>query len=240
MAQLQRVAIAPNQQFDGHIQLTDAQGHYLQRVLRLQVGDRFIAMDGSQWWLAEIQDGFRATMLEILPAAAEVSTTITLIMAMPKQGMDDIVRQATELGVSTVVPVQSDRTLLKPSTQKLDRWQRIVQEAAEQSERQQIPMVMDPQGAIAALGATKASHRYICTARGDRPSLLSVAQRDRKHLQNVAIAVGPEGGWSEVEVQEAIAFGYQPVSLGRHILRAITAPLVALSILTAVLEDESL
>ncbi|TVQ15957.1 MAG: 16S rRNA (uracil(1498)-N(3))-methyltransferase [Leptolyngbya sp. DLM2.Bin15] len=240
MAQLQRVAIAPDQQFEDHIQLTDAQGHYLQRVLRLQVGDRFIAMDGNQWWLAEIQDGFRAKMLEVLPVAADLCTTVTLIMAMPKQGMDDIVRQATELGVSTIVPVQSDRTLLKPSAQKLDRWQRIVQEAAEQSERQQIPRVIAPQGAIAALGSSTASHRYICTARGDRPSLLAVAQRDRKHLQEVAIAVGPEGGWSEAEVREAIACGYQPVSLGRHILRAVTAPLVALSILTAVLEDESL
>jgi 16S rRNA (uracil1498-N3)-methyltransferase len=235
-AQVQRVVIAPDQQIDHQIQLTDAQGHYLYRVLRLRAGDRFIAMDGDAWWLAELQEGQRAQVLEPVPVGPEATATVTLIMAMPKQGMDDIVRQATELGVATIVPVQSDRTLLKPSAQKLHRWQRIAQEAAEQAERQRIPTVLPPQSAIAALASIPAQHRYICTARGDRPSFLHRLQ-DVEHLRAVAIAIGPEGGWSDREVAAAVAQGYQPVALGSHILRAVTAPIAALAILTAVLAE---
>ena len=139
MVQLQRLAIAPSQLLPPHLSLTPEQHHYLCRVLRLGAGDRFIAMDGQgHWWLAELgADASQAQVLEQLPIQHELPITVVLLVAMPKgNGMDDIVRQATELGVAAIVPILSDRTLLQPSPQKLDRWRRIAQEAAEQSERQ--------------------------------------------------------------------------------------------------------
>lgn len=253
LSQLQRIAIAPAQLTPPHITLTPNQQHYLGRVLRLRGGDRVIAMDGQgHWWLAELgENGTDATILEAIAIQTELPISVVLLIAMPKgNGMDDIVRQATELGVADIVPVLSDRTLLNPSPQKLDRWRRIAQEAAEQSERQLIPSIA---ASITFAEALKnwngdSATCYLCEARGNYPHLASrlrIAQNQwvadlptiSPSPQFITIATGPEGGWTEVEVQLAIAAGYAPVSLGRRVLRAVTAPLVALSLATSAYES---
>ncbi|MFQ3629097.1 MAG: 16S rRNA (uracil(1498)-N(3))-methyltransferase, partial [Cyanobacteriota bacterium] len=238
MPQLQRLTIAPAQICGSDIRLTPEQQHYLWRVLRLQGGDRLLAMDGrGHCWLVAVEPPDQMQILEehIPIAATELPRSVTLLMAIPKgQGMDDIVRQTTELGVAQIVPILSDRTLLNPSPQKLDRWRRIAQEAAEQSERQFVPAIFDPQPWSNALNAWNAEtcDAYLCEARGDRPHLLSTLLAVRgasPSTKPMAIAIGPEGGWTEAEIDGAIAAGYQVVSLGRRILRTITAPVAALS-----------
>ncbi|QLE58675.1 16S rRNA (uracil(1498)-N(3))-methyltransferase [Nostoc sp. TCL26-01] len=234
MSQLQRITIAPSQLQQTQIFLTPQQQHYLKRVLRLREGDRFMAMDGlGKWWLASLS-GEQAQVLEPLLVETELPVVITLIIALPKgSGFDDIVRSCTELGVACIAPVLSDRTLLNPSPQKLERWQRIAAEAAEQSERAIVPTILEPVSFTTAIKTTTSTHRYICEARGEY-----------SHLQNaitqisgeVVIATGPEGGWTDRELTEAIATGFQPVSLGRRILRAVTAPIVALSLIAAACE----
>jgi 16S rRNA (uracil1498-N3)-methyltransferase len=245
MTQLQRLAVSPNQIEANRIQLTDRQQHYLGRVLRLQAGDRFIAMDGTgHWWLAALRKDSEADLLESIAAQTELPIAVTLLIALPKTGMDDIVRQTTELGVSQIVPVLSARSLLNPSPQKLDRWQRIAQEAAEQSERQIVPAILPPHRWKEALQQWQGAGCYLCEARGDRLHLLSCLQRELSNhastLSALTLAIGPEGGWTETEVQEAIEAGYQPVSLGARILRAVTAPIVALALVGAVAEANEL
>jgi 16S rRNA (uracil1498-N3)-methyltransferase len=233
MAQLQRLTIHPSQITGQQIALTAEQRHYLQRVLRLAGGDRFIAMNGrGEWWLAALSDS-GAEILEPILAKTELPIAVTLLVALPKNGMDDIVRQATELGVDQIQPVISDRTLLKPSGQKGDRWQRIAQEAAEQSERQIVPTVLLPLSWAETLQIWNADHAacYLCEARGSHPHLAEVLQANMK--MPIVVATGTEGGWTDGEIAAAIAAGYQPVSLGDRILRAVTAPLVALSLIGA-------
>ena len=159
-------------------------------------------------------------------------------MALPKgNGFDDVVRACTELGVANIVPVLSDRTLLNPSPQKLERWRRIAIEATEQSERTIIPTILEPTSFKAALSLFTTEQKYICEGRGNNPHLLSYLQHQSKITNNqIIIAIGPEGGWTETELELAIASGYQPVSLGKRILRAITAPTVALSLISALHE----
>lgn len=235
---LQRVAIAPNQHQSGCIYLTDAQQHYLCRVLRLQRGDRFIAMDGQRWWLAVLEEKQYAAAVEAIAIDTELPVPVTLMIAMPKQGMDDIVRQATELGVSAILPVISDRTLLHPSPKKCDRWRRIAQEAAEQSERQHIPSVTEPCAMTTALDYEPDALKFWCVARGDRPLLLSRLQslHTPTRPQRIVLAIGPEGGWTMAETHQATEQGYQAVALGRRVLRSVTAPIAALSIIATVLE----
>lgn len=245
MVQLQRLTIAAAQRSGQQIQLTEAQQHYLYRVLRLRWGDQFIAIDGEgQWWLAVLQpDGAMAEVLEAVPAATELPVAITLLIALPKTGMDDVVRQATEIGVQCIVPVLSQRTVLNPSSQKLERWQRIAQEAAEQSERQIVPKVLPPQPWSTALQTWNNALEpcYLCEARGNHPHLLTCLLPSQRSSfpDSLSLAIGPEGGWTESEIAQAIAAGYQPVSLGARILRAVTAPLVALSLLAAVIETQA-
>jgi 16S rRNA (uracil1498-N3)-methyltransferase len=251
LAQLQRLVIARSQRQNGQIFLTPPQQHYLSRVLRLGEGDRFIAMDGQgSWWLSELEANLtQAKIIESLCVQTELQVAVTLMAAMPKgSGFDEVVYQATELGVACLVPLKSDRTLLNPSPQKLERWRRITQEAAEQSERQVVPTVLDPVDFAASLqiAETLNAHRYICVARGDAPHLLSCLQDKGLELEtgqpsnsqpsSVVIATGPEGGWTTAEVEQATAAGFQPVSLGRRILRAVTAPIVALSLVASLWE----
>ncbi|MFB2770436.1 16S rRNA (uracil(1498)-N(3))-methyltransferase [Pelatocladus sp. BLCC-F211] len=242
MAQLQRITIASAQFHNQQITLTAEQQHYLCRVLRLQSGDRFIAMDGmGKWWLAQLADT-EANILQELTVKTELPVAVTLIIALPKgNGFDEVIRCCTELGVTYFAPVVSDRTLLNPSPQKLERWRRIAKEAAEQSERTTVPTILEPVSFISSLSFVT-NQKYICEARGDYPHLLSCLQNqedersDLSSQKTIVIATGPEGGWTDTEVEIAIQAGFQPVSLGRRILRAVTAPIVALSLVAAACE----
>ncbi len=263
MAQLQRLAINVTQICDRTIYLTPEQQHYLHRVLRLNQGDRFIAMDGrGHWWLAVLEaqeTGLFASITEEIAVNRELAVEVTLMAALPKgNGFDEVVRQATELGAASIVPVTSDRTLLKPSSQKVDRWKRIASEAAEQSERQFVPAISEPISFDLAVKDCTQKNRYICVARGDNRHLwdclisleppqagtgragtgappLHGGEEEGEEL-SIVIAIGPEGGWTDGEVKRAIEFGFEPVSLGSRILRAVTAPIVALSLIGAAFE----
>ncbi|NEU75938.1 16S rRNA (uracil(1498)-N(3))-methyltransferase [Hassallia byssoidea VB512170] len=242
MAQLQRIAItslssanALSQLQQNQILLTPQQQHYLNRVLRLQKGDRFIAMDGmGKCWLAQLE-GEEAQILELLSVETELPISITLMIALPKgNGFDEVVRCCTELGVACIAPIMSDRTLLNPSPQKLERWRRIASEAAEQSERSFVPTILEPISFDAALSSFATQQKYICEGRGNYPHLKNCLHNQGE--MSIVIATGPEGGWTEKEIDNAIKAGFQPVSLGRRILRAVTAPIVALSLISAACE----
>ena len=234
MSQLQRITINPSQLQENQLLLTPQQQHYLLRVLRSRDGDKFIAMDGiSKWWLAQLI-GEQGQILEPLEVTTELPVSITLMVALPKgNGCDDIVRCSTELGVTCILPILSDRTLLKPSPQKLERWRRIALEAAEQSERAFVPTILEPVAFSTAINECVSLHRYICEARGNYPHLTTVSN---KFSSEIIITIGPEGGWTDQELEIAIKSGFQPISLGRRILRAVTAPIVALSLIAAACE----
>lgn len=235
-----RLVIAPQQIKAEQISFTPEQQHYLGRVLRLNNGDRLVVMDGKgASWNAEIT----ATGGRIIAAISldtELPVAITLITALPKgSGYEQIVRCCTELGVNTFIPVWSDRTIIKPSLNKVERWRKIATEAAEQSQRQIVPTILTPIKFTQALSdhSSLAPNKYICVARGNRSCLWS--SLPSRVEGSIAIATGCEGGWTAAEVEQAIACGYQPVSLGKRILRAVTAPITVMSLVVAALEEES-
>jgi 16S rRNA (uracil1498-N3)-methyltransferase len=233
VAQLQRLAIAAHQCSHSMILLTLEQQHYLTRVLRLKEGDRFIALCNPNWWLAELQTEQTAYMIELLPVQTELAQPITLCAALMKgQGFDEVVRAATELGIACLVPLLSDRTLVNPSDQKLERWRRIATEAAEQSCRQKVPDIQPPISFAKALNLSTPNtfqNCFICTINEDAPNLLKALEKLPK--LGMLMMVGPEGGWTPAEQELAIAQGFMPVSLGRRVLRAVTASIAAVSIL---------
>lgn len=234
-----RLVIRSEQIHSQQISLDTQQLHYLLRVLRLNSGDRFIALDGlGQAWLAEIVEG-SAQIIESVEINTELSVSLSLITALPKgSGYEQILRCCTELGVSNFIPVISDRTILKPKFSKVQRWRRIVTEAAEQSERQIVPNLWEPvkfRSSLAQLPTNQ--HKYICVARGNLPTLSNcLQQQTQPEISEIIIATGCEGGWTETEVAEAISCGFQPISLGKRILRAVTAPIVVSSIVTTFFE----
>lgn len=240
---MQRIAVEPQQIQANRLALNLEQQHYLHRVLRLTAGDRFIVMDGrGNWWETVLvcqEDGaFGGELQQKVDRHTELPLRITLLAALPKgSGFDEVVRQTTELGVTEIVPVLSQRTLLKPSANKLQRWQRIATEAAEQSERQVVPPVREPLKFEAAIASWRGKTAYLCVARDLGMPLRTVLMSQLPELEELAIAIGPEGGWTPQEIQQAQASGFQAVSLGRRILRAVTAPTAALAVIGAMCED---
>jgi 16S rRNA (uracil1498-N3)-methyltransferase len=237
---LQRIAITPTQVHANQIALTLDQHHYLTRVIRLQTGGQFQAIDGTgKLYIAEIAPAQTAEIIQLTILDPQLHHPITLICALPKgNNFDDIVRACTELGVTTIFPALSDRTLLQPSPQKLLRWRKIAQEATEQSERLVTPVIAEPQPLETIFSQmTDCSSKYLCHARGEYPHLLTCLQSTPLTDLPIMIAIGPEGGWTEREIDLAIQSNFQLVSLGRHILRTITAPIVALSIITAAIDN---
>lgn len=235
----QRILIDPAQmEADGRLVLTRSQHHYLSRVLRLGEGDRFWVLDGrgGQWLAAMTGEAAIATLLE-QHRGQDFSAVghLVLAAALPKgSGFDEVVRQVTELGVAQIQPILSERTLLYPSPNKLERWRRIAAEAAEQSERLTVPEVLSPIPWLDFLPTDRSESRYLCVARGGVPHLQQRLMA--QPAASVTVAIGPEGGWTDAEIRAAGEQGFQPVSLGSMILRAVTAPIVALSLVRAQLE----
>ena len=233
---MQRIVVGTDQIEGTLLWLTADQKHYLQRVLRLRIGDRFLALSGAgDMWMATLTTNGQAH-LSIAPNNLAIpkgrsKPHITLAASLPKQGFDDVVRQVTELGVAKIVPIFSDRTLLRPSPNKLERWRKIATEAGEQSERLVVPIVSEPLAWSDWIRKESQDFRYLCVARQTAPSLLAACLAATVH--SIEVAVGPEGGWTDPEVTDAIAYGYKPVSLGSSILRAVTASVAALAILQA-------
>ncbi|MGK7911208.1 MAG: 16S rRNA (uracil(1498)-N(3))-methyltransferase [Synechococcus sp.] len=223
--------------------LTSAQRHYLERVRRLRIGDRFLAFDSSgRLWQAALADADAVIETELIPVGRELPFQLELAIAVPKgSGFDTLVRQLTELGVSRIVPLTSERTVSVPSSKKLQRWRAIATEAVEQCERVVVPIVAEPSTFRSWLHSGDSSnsvpnkinrtsnYRYIAAARDDNPYLLTRLNQ-QEPCATLAIAVGPEGGWTDRELEQAQVVGVLPISLGKRILRTVTAPLVIASL----------
>ncbi|EDX85024.1 conserved hypothetical protein TIGR00046, putative [Synechococcus sp. PCC 7335] len=243
---VQRITVTANQLKEECLLLTSEQIHYLRRVLRLNSGDRFIAQDGrGKQWLVMLSDQVDQASIEQvisadLSAVGPATGPLRLAAALPKgNSFDQVVRQATELGVTHIYPLMSDRTLLNPSASRLTRWHRIAQEASEQCERATTPEIFSPTTLQQfVIESNWSGIRYICATRQNSPHLLSKIQHDLVSVgsHDVTLLVGPEGGWTPGEITVATDSGYEIVSLGTAILRAVTASVTALSLVGAAKE----
>jgi len=232
LAGYQRLTIHPQQIQGQQVHLTPAQSHYLGRVLRLAVGDEFIAMDGQgHWWRAQLLTPTLAQLGELLSIWRELPAPIALLMGIPKgDGMDQVVRQATELGVRQIWPLITERTQVQPGPGRMERWRRIAVEAAEQSWRQWIPAVFPAQPLVTALAQVGDMPKLVCDPSPECPHLVTVLPPEPTAL---AVLIGPEGGWSPAEMAWLQTQGGQVVSLGGRVLRTVTAPVVALALIGA-------
>ncbi|WP_447972629.1 RsmE family RNA methyltransferase [Nitrospira sp. Kam-Ns4a] len=149
--------------------------------------------------------------------------------------MEWVIQKATELGAAGLVPMISSRSVVRPQPDRVagqrERWQRIALEAAQQSERWEVPEVAAPcEAREFFLRGSRATLALILSERGPGKPLSSIAL-PAGPAASLAVAVGPEGGWTGEELEAAVACGFVPATLGKRILRAETAVLAALSIL---------
>lgn len=223
----------------GRVQLTGEIAHRLLRVLRLQIGDLLILFDpNGEEWVAKIiaskPELVEMQLMERSPSQREHPIVVGLFQAIPKgERMDFIVQKATELGVRRIVPMLTRRTVVQLSAErakaKRNRWERIAQAAAEQCGGQFVPEIALPQTFQQALQEAAASDVWLLFYEAAEEPLRNVLE-ECKVVQNVAVMVGPEGGFDPEEVITAQQHGARLVSLGKRILRTETAAIIAVAL----------
>jgi 16S rRNA (uracil1498-N3)-methyltransferase len=223
----------------GAAELTGPEAEHLVRVLRAEPGQVYELSDNSEVYLAEIVNARKASVtfkiLEKL-ATPQRHVTITLLPALFKFARFEwMLEKVTELGVSIIQPVEavrSERGLAQAFIKRHMRWQRILTEASQQSRRAHLPRIEQVFLFSKALGAT-ADIRLLLDEEAAAPPILAALPSAATERHNIALLIGPEGGWTEGERQHALKEGWTSCSLGATILRAETAAVAALAIVQA-------
>lgn len=244
-----RFFIPTEQIFGNQVKIIGSDVNHVKNVLRLKAGDRIEVFDGFQnVYLCEIKEFnqafIRGTILSVRTEETEPKIDLTLAQCLLKgKKMDFVVQKATELGVNSIIPVISERSIPKIEDkveQKISHWQKISKEAAEQSGRTKIPEV---RLLIHFEDLMKTVENYTLALlpwEGEKETKLKdllTGTRVHGFTGQLIILIGPEGGFSLSEVEAAKARGLKTVSLGKRILRAETATITALSNIFYELED---
>ena len=224
----------------GVAELTGADAEHLVRVLRAEPGQVYELSDNQDVYLAEIEVARKAMVtfriIEKLPEP-EAGVQVILLPALFKfDRFEWLIEKATELGVTTIQPweaVRTERGLANASVKRIARWQKIGNEASQQSRRAHLPRI-EPVVRLAKTLEIEANVRLMLDEDPSAPPLLSVLPADRAPSDRVALLLGPEGGWTPHEREQALAAGWAPSSFGKTILRAETAAIAALAVIQAV------
>ena len=209
---------------------------HIAKVLRLKTGDVVQLCDGQgKECEAKIKsvspDAVLTEPLEWTDCESEPAVFVSLFQCLPKAGkMETIIQKCVELGVNSVVPVQSERcvvVLKQPFVGRVERWQRVSEEAAKQSRRGRIPIVSEP---CKLHDLTFDGYDIVLAAyENERKVSVKTALLNAKLIQRVAIVIGPEGGFAEQEIELLQKKGAVCVSLGPRILRTETAGMAMLA-----------
>jgi 16S rRNA (uracil1498-N3)-methyltransferase len=231
------------------VHLPPDESSHLTRVLRLGPGDVVAVFDGRgtefRARVARVaRDGVTLSLEAQLTPAAEPVVRLALAQAVLKgEAMDEVVRDATMMGVSRIDPLLTDHVAVKPrivtAGHAVERWQRIAVASAKQCRRATVPVVSPPRPFDEWRARSEDDWRLMlvepAAVQGGESDMRSLAGRPRP--ASAALLVGPEGGWSAEERTRAASSGCVPVSLGGLTLRADAIPVAAIAVLRYVLED---
>jgi 16S rRNA (uracil1498-N3)-methyltransferase len=254
-----RLFLPPEQLTSKRVVITGDQARHLARVLRAKPGDSVTILDSHGYkyacrLLTVHKKEVQAEVIRKEPSSVESPVSITLAQGIPKgEKMDLIVQKSTELGVNLIIPLVTERSQVR-HTDKLERWRKIAISASEQSGRDKIPEISEPvefnEFLVSLRGLSRAESREGTTSRPAKQSPLGIIfseehqernlkkiLKDHKGSLKITLLIGPEGGFSEDEVQSATENGFIKASLGPRILRTETAPITALGIIQYALGD---
>lgn len=245
---MHRFFAEPGQIGEKEIVLTGADVNHIRNVLRMRTEEEVLIADGRgaeyRCKLTDLgENEVRAQILWKLDGNAELASAITLFQGLPKSDkMDLIVQKCVELGVNRIVPVSTKRAVVKLDAKKeqtrLKRWNTISESAAKQSGRGVIPEVSGVMSFGKALEeAKKLDVLLIPYERAEHMAETRRVMGEIRPGQSVGIFIGPEGGFEESEVEEAVAAGARAITLGRRILRTETAGLAVMAMLGYLLEE---
>lgn len=234
---MHRFFVSPSFISDGKVRIEGDDVKHITKVLRLKCGDTISVCDGNKndyiCTISEtLKDCVVADIAETMQNKNESSVCITLYQGLPKgDKMDYIIQKCVELGVVRIVPVAMKRSVVKPSvaSSKALRWQRIALEAAKQCIRGIVPVVDEPVSFDAMLSQISQMNLAVLPYENEVDGKLKKVLEKNKEAKDIAVIIGPEGGFEEEEVQNAIKSGAHAVTLGPRILRCETAPVATVS-----------
>ena len=238
---MRRFFVAPEAVQDDIVQFDAELARHMGKVLRLTAGEQVtVSTGGSTAYLVELtefqKDAVTGRILERMESLQETAIEVVLFQGMPKgDKLELIIQKCTELGVSAVVPVETSRSVVHldsgKAAKKLERWQKIAQEASQQSKRVQVPTVGPYYNWKQFLQHLSEQNGLTIVFWEDEQtqSLKAFLRSQAKKPQRINLVVGPEGGLSEEEVEQLRALGAVSASLGKRILRTETAGMAGIS-----------
>jgi 16S rRNA (uracil1498-N3)-methyltransferase len=226
--------------------IVGAHAEHMARVLRAQPGMEADVVAGGHVFHAEVAavSASEVRFNLIAEVQADPALPVTLVLSVYKfDRMEWALEKATELGVAAVAPVIARRTekhLAQGTEKRIQRWRRIAHEAAQQSRRADVPLILDVSTLAARVRAASVSTRIVLAEQERTTTLRNAIQEAAdaagKDMPSLEIAIGPEGGWAPEEEALFDANGWRAVSLGPRILRAETAAIAALAVVASFLE----
>src|SRR5690242_16652894 len=218
--------------------------HHLGRVLRAERGQLYELSDGARVRLARIEgvsrDRIEFALLEELPSYQPTLDTALLLSVVKFDAFEWALEKATELGVGAILPVaaaRGEKALLVAAPKRAERWKKILFEASQQSRRVRLPDLAPLTKSEEAFSSPN-HNKGLCillSERSDAPSLRSILEGQTAAA--AALAIGPEGGWTDAELEAARNNRFQEASLGPLILRTETAVVAALASLNYALGE---
>lgn len=219
--------------------------HHMMKVLRLSAGDEIEISDSVEWeYKAQIlyldADSAEAKIIDKQKFTAEPEVQVTLFQGIPKQGkMETIVQKCVELGVNAIIPVFMERTVVVDKGnfgKKVQRWQKVSDEAVKQCKRGLVPQVFDPMKMPEVLEAFGVFDLVLFPYENEAGTTIKDVLRKvhessawKEGRKRIAIIIGPEGGFSDKEAADIVDAGGYSVSLGKTTLRTETAGIAALA-----------
>ena len=228
---------------DYFVHLNQDDEHHVLHVMRMKKGDEIEVVNNQKLFLCRL-DNVNPLIISVIHEIAsdvEISEDVTLLFALTKGDKIDLVLQkATELGVKKVALIQSERTVVKYEEKDLEkkaqRFQKIMKEASEQSHRLIVPEFLGVFNLKNLPKSVMSDINYVAYEKD--ASDVNNAFSNLKRGKSISILIGPEGGFSEQEINNVTSLGFIRTSLGKRILRAETAAIYALSVLGYLLENE--
>ena len=227
----------------GRAVLAGDAAHHLGKVLRAEPGQLYELSDGTSVWLGKIEfarkDQIEFSLVEPIPVRRSSLDTTLLLAVVKFDAFEWAIEKATELGVNRIVPLaaaRSEKGLLTAAGKRAERWKRILFESSQQSRRVRLPVLetmMNSEDAFAASGSVL---EVMLSERSDAQPLKNILH-DRT-ADSVALAIGPEGGWTDEEFSAAHGAGFEEASLGGLILRTETAVTACLAAVNYALDDD--
>ncbi|PHR86300.1 MAG: 16S rRNA (uracil(1498)-N(3))-methyltransferase [Blastopirellula sp.] len=213
---------------DQTVVIADQEAHHLLHVMRAKVGDQITTFDGTGCeYEAEItrMDRRSATcaVLSTSNISRELAVQLTLGIALPKGDRQRwLIEKCVELGVTRIVPLTTKYGVAQPVSKALDRLRRTVIEASKQCERNLLMEIAEPESFDHFINSSVPDElRWFADPRAESTDWKNALAE----ATSIRVAIGPEGGFSEAELEQATSSDWQPISLGRRILRIETAAL---------------